>query len=57
MLDIKLLGVQLKAYPHLIEQAVQKNGFISFSYDSFPEDIVVGTYGLQRKGEAVCRLP
>ena len=50
MIDLGVLGSQLVAYPHLIEKAVKKNGFISFEYDSFPSDIVCGTWNLKRKG-------
>lgn len=53
LIDLKLLGAQLKAYPHLIEQATKGNGFLEFSYDAFPSDPVVGVYGVKRK-EAVC---
>jgi hypothetical protein len=53
LIDLKLLGAQLKAFPHLIEAAEKKNGFIDFKYDDFPSSIVVGMWNVKQK-ESSC---
>ncbi|PTR15255.1 hypothetical protein C8R31_104284 [Nitrosospira sp. Nsp2] len=54
LIDLKSVGSQLVTYPHLIEQATKGNGFLEFSYDAFPSDPVVGTYGVKRKEAVPC---
>ena len=53
LIDLKLLGAQLKAFPHLIEAAEKKDGFIDFKYDAFPSEIVVGFWNTHKK-ESSC---
>jgi hypothetical protein len=51
LIDLKSVGAQLKAHPHLIEQATKGNGFIDFNYDAFPYPVVVGMYGVKERGK------
>jgi hypothetical protein len=50
LIDIKAVGAQLNAFPHLIDNAKKGNGFIEFPYHNFfPYPVVVGTYGVKEE--------
>lgn len=55
LIDLKVLGAYLKAYPEAIEKAHKGQGFIEFKYDDLPKAVVAGTWNLTRKGEVSCQ--
>lgn len=55
MIDCRTVGAYLKQDPSIIEKATKGKGFIEFEYNAFPEAIIVGTHGIDDKGEVICQ--
>lgn len=55
LIDLKVLGAYLKAYPNAIEKAHHGNGFVEFKYNDLPKDVIAGTWNLTWKGEVSCQ--
>lgn len=55
MIDLKSVGAQLINDPSIIENATKIDDFIDFAYNQFHYPVIVGTYGIDNKGEIICQ--
>lgn len=53
LIDLKGVGIQLKRYPHILENAQRGNGFVDFNYDAFPHSVIVGCWNCEEVRKAL----
>ena len=47
LIDMREVGWQLEAYPHLLDEATRNGSMVEFEYTVFPFKVVAGLYGLE----------